>query len=77
MTQNEFIQKFAEVVAVEPSLLTPECPMTDLAGWDSVAILSAMILIDSEVGLTIKPEVLGKAPTFGDILSAVSAHLAP
>lgn len=72
MTQNEFLRQFAEIVSVEPEFLTPEREMGSIPGWDSVTLLSAMVLIDSELGLTIRPELLSQARTFGDILAAVA-----
>ena len=75
MTQREFTERFAEIVSAEPTSLTTQTKMADIAGWDSVALLSAMILIDSELGVTIRPEALSQATTFGDILNAVSGKL--
>ena len=49
--------------------------MTSIESWDSVMLLSAMVFIDSELGLTIRPEKLSSAATFGDILVAVAGKL--
>ena len=75
MNKNEFIAEFAEIVDVAPNELTPETELETLELWDSVAYLSAMVLIDEELGITIRPEVLSRAKTFEDILMAVGSAL--
>lgn len=75
MTQREFASRFAEIVSIDPEMLTPQLEMNSIPGWDSVTLLSAMVLIDSELGLTIRPESLSQARTFGDILAAISPKL--
>ena len=49
--------------------------MNSIESWDSVMLLAAMVFIDSELGLTIRPEKLSSSATFGDILAAVAAKL--
>ena len=75
MRKNEFIAEFAEIVDVAPDELKPETELETLEMWDSVAYLSAMVLIDEELGITIRPEVLSRAKTFEDILKAVDSAL--
>ena len=75
MRKNEFIAEFAEIVDVAPDELKPETELEMLEMWDSVAYLSAMVLIDEELGVTIRPEVLSRAKTFEDILKAVDSAL--
>lgn len=75
MKKSEFVAEFAEMLSMEAAELRDETPLASLAAWDSVAYLSAMVLIDSRLELTIRPELLSQARTFGDIVSAVSAKL--
>jgi acyl carrier protein len=75
MTRTQFVTQFAEILNVPATELTPERAMTSIESWDSVMLLSAMVFIDSELGLTIRPEKLSSAATFGDILAAVAANL--
>jgi len=75
MNRNEFITAFAEILDVAPDELNPKTELEAIEMWDSVAYLSAMVLIDEEVGITIRPEVLSRAKTFEDILKAVDSAL--
>lgn len=77
MTQSEFISEFAQILDVPPAELRPETEMASMENWDSVAYLSAMVLIDAKLNLTVRPEILSRAKTFGDILAALNSVLTP
>ena len=71
MTREQFIAEFAGLLEIQPEQLTETTRMAELETWDSVAYLSAMVLIDERLGVTVKPEVLSRSESFGDILRAV------
>lgn len=71
MKEDEFVNEFAAIVELPPDQLTAETVMSEIGAWDSVAYLSAMVMIDERLGVTINPDTLSKSETFGDILTAV------
>jgi acyl carrier protein len=75
MNREEFTREFAEMLSIAADELHPETDLTELSEWDSVAYLSAMVLIDEKLAIQIRPDVLSKAQTFGNILSAVETAL--
>jgi acyl carrier protein len=75
MKREEFVLQFAELLDVEPLVLTAETEMGSLENWDSVAYLSAMVMIDDRLGIAVGPGVLSNAATFGAILDAVKDKL--
>lgn len=75
MSSDEFTRHFAEMLGIDPSLLAPETELASLPEWDSVAYLSAMVLIDEELSLTVRPDVITSARTFSEILSALHTVL--
>jgi acyl carrier protein len=75
MSKEDFTREFAEMLSIDPSTLTAETDLTALPEWDSVAYLSAMVLIDEKLSLTLRPEIISNATRFGDILSAVEGVL--
>jgi acyl carrier protein len=75
MSRNEFTHEFAEVLGIAPEDLHPETDLNSLPEWDSVAYLSAMILIDEKLAFSIRPDAISNARTFGDILHAVQSVL--
>ena len=75
MKRAEFAREFAEMLCIDPLQLSPETDLTALPEWDSVAYLSALVLIDEKLALAIRPELISNARTFGDILAAVETAL--
>ncbi|MDQ6664033.1 MAG: acyl carrier protein [Acidobacteriota bacterium] len=71
MTKDEFLTEFADILGTNPGELTMETPLASLEGWDSVAYLSTMVLIDEKCGVTIGPETLVNSKTPGDIYTAL------
>jgi acyl carrier protein len=75
MTRADFTREFAEILNANPEDLKPETEMSSFEGWDSVAYLSAMILVDEKLSVKTRPDMLSRAKTFGEILSAVGSAL--
>jgi acyl carrier protein len=75
MTKTEFIFEFAGLLGISPDALTPETEMSKVENWDSVAYLSALVLIDEKLGIALRPEVLSGANKFGDILKELDSAL--
>ncbi len=75
MTRDEFTREFADLLNIPPGDLTPETDLTELSDWDSVAYLSAMVMIDEKLGIQVRPDVISKAKQFSTILDAVSGAL--
>lgn len=73
MTREEFTREFAEMLCIDHQQLTPDLEMTELPEWDSVAYLSAMVLIDEKLAVTIRPDVLSNSKTYGEILAALQS----
>ena len=71
LNEEQFTIEFAEMLGIDRFKLRPETDLTQLVEWDSVAYLSALVLIDERLGVTVPPDVLSTAKTFADILSSV------
>lgn len=70
MSEQDFLSSFADTLATAPAALSISSPLLDLEGWDSVAVLNAMVLVEENFGVTLTPEQLSNARTPGDILEA-------
>lgn len=75
MTREQFTSEFAEMLNMNAADLKPETEMSNLEGWDSVTYLAAMVLVDEKLSVKIRPDMLSRANTFGDILNAVGSAL--
>lgn len=71
MTQTDFVREFERMLSLPEGSLTPETEMNSLEGWDSVAYLSALVLIDERLSVRVRPELFSRARTFGEILAAL------
>jgi len=75
VTVEEFTEEFAEMLGVDANSMNVQTDLTALPEWDSVAYLSAMVLIDERLGVSIRPDAISDAKTFGDILRVVEPAL--
>ncbi len=75
MTKDEFLTEFADILGTSPGQLTMETALAGLEGWDSIAYLSTMVLIDEKCGATIGPDTLVNSKTPADIYSAIYSAL--
>lgn len=73
---EEFKSQIAEELDVEPAALTPETLLADLENWDSVAALTAMVLIEQISGHAVAPEEMVELQTYGDLEDLVRKKLA-
>ena len=60
MNKAEFTIEFAEILGIPPEELHLETDLTVLSEWDSVAYLSAMVLIDEKLNVQIPPRLTVK-----------------
>ena len=75
MMNHELKQAIANELNVDPAELTSDKPLQDLEYWDSVMILSLMVIIGESVGKPILPEEMLDLRTFGDIEALVASKL--
>ena len=73
---EELKQAIADELNVDPAELTGDKALEDLEYWDSVMVLSMMVIIGEAVGKEILPEDVAELRTFGDIEKLVAAKLA-
>jgi len=66
-------QAIATELNVDPAELTSDKRLQDLEYWDSVMVLSMMVIIGESVGKDILPEEMIDLRTFGDIEALVAS----
>lgn len=71
MTYDEFKSEFAELLGIAPTALQEDTRLHDLDAWDSVTVLSVIVLIDERLGVALRPDVFARAATFADILAPI------
>jgi len=68
--KERFLELLAEIVEAD-SPLTVEMVLEDLDGWDSLAILSMISMVDDEFGVVITQKDLKNMVTVGDLVAFV------
>jgi acyl carrier protein len=73
---NEQIKKaIAEALNVDPAELTSDKSLQDFEYWDSVMVLSIMVILSEALGKEILPDEVSDLRTFGDIETLVASKL--
>ena len=69
MEIKEKLNKLEEMLEIDENTLTLETELNSLDEWDSIAILSAIVLFDEEFGKTVKGTDLKACKTVADIVN--------
>lgn len=71
---NEQLKRtIANTLNVNPAELTSDKLLQDIEDWDSVMVLTIMIVLGKELGKEILPEDVTDLRTFGDIEALVAS----
>jgi acyl carrier protein len=70
---SEFYEGLAEILEVEVDQVTPELRLEE-GGWDSLAVVSTIALIDDVYDVTVHPDKLGQCQTVADIEKLVESE---
>ena len=74
MDIQTFIEKFAEAVDVDASVLTAETEFRNLDEWDSVAYISVIAMMDEEYDIQIEMAQFKQLKTLGAIAEYIESH---
>lgn len=74
MDKKIFIEKFIETVEIESVPNVDEnTKFRELEEWNSLAVLSVIVLLDEEYGIQIENSDFKKLNTIGDIISYIES----
>ena len=74
MDIQTFIEKFAEAVDVDASVLTAETEFRNLDDWDSVAYISVIAMMDEEYDIQIEMAQFKQLKTLGAIAAYIEEN---
>lgn len=77
MSKEEFIKQLAQILVAHPNDLTPQTPLKDFKSWDSMAKMTVLTIVDTDMGVPVPLDSLQHWETVGDILALVETHLKP
>ena len=74
MNRVEFINLIEDVMEEDPGTFQGPEPLEDF-GWDSIAFMSFIAKVDSELGVTLPPAKIAECKTVDDLVGLVTEHL--
>ena len=73
MTEKEKIPMLEEMMELDEGTLTPDTVLADLEEWDSIAVISFIVLVDDEFNKIIKGSQIKEFKTIADTLAVMEA----
>jgi acyl carrier protein len=76
LTYREFLSEFEQIVDAPAGSIGGQEGLGDLAGWDSVAMMMFVAMVDERLGLTLAAQDVHGAATVADLalLAGVAAN---
>ena len=71
---DQFGRGLAEILSVSPGSVEPGLELNE-DNWDSMAMISAIALIDETFGITVPVEGLTRCRSVGDLVALVNSML--
>jgi acyl carrier protein len=75
MTKREFLSLFEEILEAAPGTLTGDEILPGMEGWDSLAVVSLIAMVDEQVGITLSPKDIAKAGTVADLIGLLGDRI--
>jgi len=76
MTRKEFLGLLEEIVEEDPGTLTgAEKLKEQVAGWNSLAVVSFIALVDEHFGITLSPKVIADCKTVNDLIGLLNGKV--
>ena len=76
MTKAEFLKKIEMNIMAEEGTLSGSETLADLDGWDSLAVMSTLALLDKLFGVRIAAEKIYQCRTVDDVAALAGGKLA-
>lgn len=76
MNSADFLRELDEMLELDAGTLTGAEKLVDLEGWDSLAVISFIALVDEKLGIVVEGEKLARAKTVADLLDIAGVTVA-
>lgn len=68
MTKQDFLTEIEIVLEADAGTITGEEVLIDLAGWDSLAVLTFIAMVDEKFGITLAASKIAESSTIEDLI---------
>jgi acyl carrier protein len=69
----DIVEMLSQAMELPNGKLTKAGALSELAAWDSLAILNFMALVDTNCGITLSPEALLKCDSISDLEALITS----
>ena len=69
MTKHEFLANLEDVLEADAGTIKSDNALMDLAGWDSLAIMAFIAMVDEKFGTILSPKKITAAETVQDLIT--------
>ena len=77
MKYSEFYQLLDEIIEAAPGTVQAHTVLGELAGWDSLAVLSLIALVDERLKLPLAGKAIAACVTAEDLRGLLGPHVTP
>lgn len=67
MERHEFLLLLDELLELEPGTLKGPEALDNVEGWNSLAVISFMALVDDQFGISLQPRQIAECSTIADL----------
>lgn len=75
MDKNEFLLMLDDIVEAEPGTIKDSDELEDVEGWDSMAMLGFIAMLDEKFGLIVPPEKIADAIVVSDLMALLDGNI--
>jgi acyl carrier protein len=71
MTKKEFLTELEDVLEADAGSITGNEALTDLEGWDSLAVMAFIAMVDEKFNVTLSASKLANSKNVGDLIAVL------
>ena len=75
MTHSEFLMQLDEILGLPAGTIRGDEKLDQLDNWDSTALISFVVLAETNSGVSISPEQIVTCSTVADLLRLAQVHV--
>jgi acyl carrier protein len=75
MEKNEFLLALDEILEAESGSIKETDILAEVDGWDSMAMLGFIAMLDEKLGLIVPPEKIADAVVVSDLMALLDGNI--
>ena len=75
MNRQEFLSAVEELIEMDPGSLKGDEVLDSLEGWDSLAVITFIALVDESLGMILEGDKLADTTTMAELMAMVEHKL--